>query len=149
MDPARAEEPRAGQRHRPENRIRRSKDFATAYREGGRARGEWMTVVVRPNGGEHTRLGLSVGKKCWRRAVRRNRVRRIFREAFRLSRAELPEGLDVVMISSVPRIDPPLAATREELVRLTHEALRRRRRRAARPPEEKKPEKKRREEEKS
>jgi ribonuclease P protein component len=129
MNPARAD-----RRFRRANHIIRSADFATAYRKGSRARGSIMTVVVRPNGGEHTRLGLSVGKKCWRRAVRRNRVRRLFREAFRLCREELPEGIDVVMISSVPRIDPSLTATREEFLRLTRDALRRgaRRRRAPR-----------------
>ena len=50
-----------------------------------------MTVVVVANDLKVTRLGLSIGKRVWRDAVGRNRVRRVFREAFRVSLPELPE----------------------------------------------------------
>jgi ribonuclease P protein component len=76
------------------------------FSEGGRARGGALVVVVRENGLPETRLGLSVGKSIWKSAVRRNRVRRVFREAFRLHRRELPAGVDVVMIPAVPKLDP-------------------------------------------
>jgi ribonuclease P protein component len=105
-------------------RLRRAADFRAAYRDGVRARGATVTLVVRPNGLAFSRLGLSVGKKCWKRAVRRNRVRRIFREAFRLSRAELPSGLDIVMIAATPGLDPRLDETRRELAELVARAER-------------------------
>src|SRR5262249_17022158 len=101
----------------------RSADFALAYSEGGRARGLVVVIVARPNGTEHTRLGLSVGRSVWRSAVKRNRVRRVFREAFRLSYAELPRGADVVMIPAAPGLDPDPGGTREELGRLAPKAL--------------------------
>jgi len=41
------------------------------------------------------RLGLIVGKRQLKRAVDRNRVKRIVRESFRTSRANLP-GIDIV-----------------------------------------------------
>ncbi len=100
-------------------------DFARVYSEGNRARGTLMTVAVRENGLDHSRLGLSIGKKCHKSAVKRNRVRRVFREAFRVSLPELPAGLDVVLIGSVPGIAPRLGATREELVRMVRKAHRR------------------------
>jgi len=100
-------------------------DFKRAYSLGSRARGSSMTVAVRPNGLEVTRLGLSVGKVCWKSAVRRNRVRRVFREAFRLSLAELPPGIDVVMIGSTPKLEPRLESVRSELVAMVAKALRR------------------------
>ena len=86
------------------------------------ASGVW--IFVARNRLEHSRLGLSVSKRCWKDAVPRNRVRRIFREAFRLSLSELPAGLDVVMIAGLPRLDPPLAETRRELVQLVQRAAR-------------------------
>jgi len=104
-------------------RLVREADFARVYREGSRARGEDLLVVVARNGLEHPRLGLSVGRSVWRSAVRRNRVRRVFREAFRLSRHDLPAGVDVVMIPARPRLEPRLEATREELLRLVAKAL--------------------------
>jgi ribonuclease P protein component len=104
-------------------RIVRENDFRLAFREGSRARGGAVLLVVRANGLEHSRLGLSVGKSIWKSAVRRNRVRRIFREAFRLSYPELPVGVDIVMIPAAPRLDPSLAQVSGELVRLAKQAV--------------------------
>jgi ribonuclease P protein component len=106
-------------------RVLRRGDFARAYREGSRARGGILLVVAVPNGLAHPRLGLSVGRAIWRSAVRRNRVKRIFREAFRLEQEALPAGYDLILIPGAPRLDPGLAATRAELVRLAAKAARR------------------------
>jgi len=106
-------------------RIRRTGDFARAYREGARARGMVLVVVARPNGLDHPRLGLSVGRAIWRSAVRRNRVKRIFREAFRLEQHALPPGYDLVLIPAAPRLEPSLDEARAELVRLARKAVRR------------------------
>lgn len=117
--------PRSRLTFRREKRLVRDSDFSRVYRTGNRAKGQLMTVAVMPNGGEVTRLGLSIGKRVWKHAVPRNRVRRMFREAFRLSYPDLPVGVDVIMIGSVPRVVPSLSATRVELVRLAGKALRR------------------------
>ena len=101
-------------------RLVRRRDFARVFEHGVRSRGAILTVVAARNGLEHTRLGLSVGRSIWPEAVRRNRVRRIFREAFRLSYPELPRGLDLVLIPAARRLDPELRATRAELVSLAH-----------------------------
>jgi len=106
-------------------RLVRKADFARTYRDGRRARGALLLVVGAHNGLAHCRLGLSVGRRIWRGAVQRNRVRRIFREAFRLSASELPVGLDLVLIPAAPKLVPGLAATREELVKLAHKVARR------------------------
>lgn len=115
-------------------RIARQGDFQRAYREGSRAKGSILTVVAVPNGLAHPRIGLSVGRSVWKGAARRNRVRRIFREAFRLSRSELPAGFDLVLIPAAPRLEPELAATREELVRLARKAAARASEKAERRP---------------
>jgi len=86
-------------------RIRSGADFGRAYRNGRRARGSILLVVGADSGRDHPRLGLSVGKKVWKHAVKRNRVRRVFREAFRLTAPELP-NLDLVLIPAEPRLVP-------------------------------------------
>jgi ribonuclease P protein component len=106
-------------------RIKHTADFARAYREGSRARGSVLVVVARPNGLDHPRVGLSVGRAIWRGAVQRNRLKRILREAFRLEQRELPAGFDLVLIPAAPRIEPDLASARSELVRLAKQAARR------------------------
>ncbi len=110
------------------------KDFERAFSQGGRARGALLDVIVVENGLPYSRLGLSVGKRVSKHAVRRNRVRRLFREAFRLSRAELPAGVDVVMIAAAKGTAPTLAALRAELAVLCKRARARVRGRRANEP---------------
>ncbi len=87
---------------------------------------------MRENEIGHTRLGLSVGKAIWKSAVRRNRIRRVFREAFRLSYPELPAGVDIVMIPAAPKLVPVLELVSTELVALSKKALARRESRVVR-----------------
>jgi ribonuclease P protein component len=96
-----------------------SSDFARVYKRGRRARGALLGVVVLENELGRTRMGLSVSKRHARRAVDRNKVRRLFREAFRLERERLPAGLDLVLIAGDPGRPPALEALRAELVQLT------------------------------
>ena len=110
----------------------RGRDFQRVYREGSRARGSLMTVAVAAGETGVTRLGLSIGKVVWKSAVRRNRVRRVFREAFRCEQHELPPGADLVVIGSTPRVEPDLAAARAELRKLAAKAWRRYQEKAAR-----------------
>jgi ribonuclease P protein component len=112
----------------------RQADFARVYRLGRRAQGQSLTVILLENGRPHLRLGLSVSKKHAREAVDRNRSRRILREAFRLSRAELPAGFDVVLVAATGGTRLDLASTRAELVELCERALKKKPRVRADPP---------------
>ena len=67
--------------------------FAKAQRFGNRS----FTVLARENGLDHSRLGLAIAKKCAKRAVDRNRIKRIFRESFRLNQHKLP-NVDIIAL---------------------------------------------------
>ena len=54
-----------------------------------------FTVLARPNDLTHPRLGLAVSKKCAKRAVDRNRIKRLFRESFRINQHKLP-SVDII-----------------------------------------------------
>jgi ribonuclease P protein component len=92
--------------HRQE-RLSRPSEFKSVFDRRCSVSSAWLIVYGRPNGLPFCRLGLSVSRKVGS-AVRRNRLRRLYREAFRLARAELPVGLDLVLIprgSEEPRLE--------------------------------------------
>jgi len=65
--------------------------FAKAERFGNRS----FTVLARDNGLGYPRLGFAISKKCAKRAVDRNRIKRHFRESFRLNQHKLP-SVDII-----------------------------------------------------
>ena len=54
-------------------------------------------MLYRPSGRDSARLGLAVAKKRLKRAVDRNRIKRLIRESFRQQRDRL-KGLDIVVL---------------------------------------------------
>src|SRR5882757_5730514 len=91
---------------RPAEHLRRPADFQRVYDRRRSISDGWLIVYACENGLPHLRLGLSVSRK-YGGAVQRNRLRRLYREAFRLTRPELPAGLDLVLIPR-RREAPPL-----------------------------------------
>lgn len=119
----------------PALRVRRGADFDRAFREGGRAGDGLLVVHAVPNGGPEPRLGLAVGKVVGN-AVRRNRVKRLLREAFRLHRAELPAAHDLVVVAKGDGGPAwTLAALAESLRNLSAKAAARRGKEPRRPRE--------------
>ncbi len=74
-----------------QSRLRKPGEFRRVYAEGKRFEGRLMTVFIVPSKSEFQRLGITASKKAVGNAVQRNRAKRLLREAFRLSRAELDE----------------------------------------------------------
>lgn len=107
-------------------RLKTARDFRDAYRRGARASADWVSVVVFRRRGDAQlgpRLGVSVSKDHGG-AVRRNKIKRLLREAFRLERHRLPADVDVVLIPRRRDEDFPLLALRDEVPRLVEKALR-------------------------
>lgn len=78
-------------RHPKANRLRKPREFRRVYERGKRFEGRLMTVFITPSESAVQRLGITASKKAIGNAVQRNRAKRLLREAFRLSKAELSE----------------------------------------------------------
>lgn len=73
-----------------EARLRRAGDFAALRNSSGRLGGRCFSVRYRVNTLGQPRLGLAISKRVSKRAVDRNRIKRLVRESFRRARLELP-----------------------------------------------------------
>ena len=108
-------------------RIAHQADLEAVFRQGRRLGDARVTLIARPNGLDFSRTGVAVSANHGR-AVRRNRIKRLCREALRLARPELPVGWDFMV---VPRRggELTLAALRQSVVSLAGRLV-------ARPPAE-------------
>jgi ribonuclease P protein component len=77
-------------------RLKKTDEFSSVFAFRRSLRGGPFQLFYRPNGLASARLGVVVGKRFVRQAVKRNRIKRLAREAFRLVRAELP-ACDLVL----------------------------------------------------
>ncbi|MCS6851937.1 MAG: ribonuclease P protein component [Gemmataceae bacterium] len=106
--------PETGFRFRRQDRLRSTQEFQRVYDRRRSASDAWLIVYGCENGRPYSRLGVSVSRK-YGSGVRRNRLRRLYREAFRLMRPQLPTGLDLILIPRSPE-EPTLRQVQESLV---------------------------------
>lgn len=86
------------ERFRKKEHLLKSKEFNKVYKKGVIGRSNGVIMYALANTLEHNRLGFSIGSKNVKRAVARNRMRRLFREAYRKTKNSLRNGFDIVII---------------------------------------------------
>ncbi|MDT0618873.1 ribonuclease P protein component [Salinisphaera sp. P385] len=85
-------------RLRPTSRLRNASAFKQVFAQGRRQADADFVVIWAPSPAARPRLGLAISKRRARRAVDRNRIKRVVRESFRHAAAELPD-VDVVVLA--------------------------------------------------
>jgi ribonuclease P protein component len=82
---------------RKEERLTRNSDYVAVYNQGKVWTNNLIAMKARPNELGFNRYGVVVGKRISKKAVKRNRVKRLLREAIRLS--PIKQGWDLVIIA--------------------------------------------------
>lgn len=104
-------------------RLKTPAEFKAVYDRKRSVSDLLLVVYAKENELPHARVGLSVSKKVGN-AVARNRCKRLFREAFRLSQHDLPPGIDLILIPRNVDREPTVAELRDSLVKLARDAVR-------------------------
>lgn len=83
----------------PERRVRKRPDFQAIQKHGRRVSTPHFVLIIAPAGdaGAHPRLGITASKRVGN-SVRRSRLKRLVREAFRGLGGFVPDGFDLVVI---------------------------------------------------
>ncbi|MBI5682024.1 MAG: ribonuclease P protein component [Deltaproteobacteria bacterium] len=77
-----------------QERLLKKQDFIGAASNGKRIWAKNFTIFIKPNDKGVRRLGLSVSRKVGT-AVKRNRIKRLLREFFRLNKELFPSSSDI------------------------------------------------------
>lgn len=84
--------------------------FLQLYRKGKCRVTDSFVLYYKPNGSKENRLGITVGKKTVGNAVKRNRAKRVIREAYGAHEPRLKSGYDFVVAS---RSKTPFLGTKD------------------------------------
>jgi ribonuclease P protein component len=71
----------------PEQRLHTSKEFGRVFAEPARSSDRFFTILGRPNARSNARLGLTISRRAAKRAVDRNKLKRLARESFRMQQS--------------------------------------------------------------
>lgn len=93
------------QSYRKSERVTNRSDYRTIYNKGVWSSSQHFTSVILSNKQGNRRLGITVTKKAGN-AVKRNHIKRLIREFFRLNKDLFPAGHDIVIMAK--RNMPPL-----------------------------------------
>ena len=78
--------------------IKLNRDFRRIYARGKSVAGGFVVVYAMPNKRSYNRAGFTVGK-AFGNAVKRNRIKRLMRESYRLLSDRLLQGYDIIIVS--------------------------------------------------
>ncbi len=98
------------------NRIRKRGEFLRVQRVGRRRAGRRFVVITAPARGEKTRLGITASRKVGG-AVVRNRIKRLVREFFRRTKADISPAQEILVIALPQAATAKYADVVEELSR--------------------------------
>ncbi|PRX31860.1 ribonuclease P protein component [Orenia metallireducens] len=87
-----------------DKKLKKTYEFKKVYKYGKSIADRYIVLYVLHNSSSERKVGYSVSKKIGK-AVVRNRIKRVFREAYRHNKDKLITGIDIVLIARKPIVD--------------------------------------------
>ncbi|HEX8974789.1 MAG TPA: ribonuclease P protein component [Patescibacteria group bacterium] len=104
------------------NRLKNRSDFAAVYAQGSYCSKGAISIKFLKTDLDITRIGFPVGKGFSKKAVQRNRIRRILREVARQQLPTLKPGFDIVVMPRPETRDMEFTQVAEILGQLLRKA---------------------------
>jgi len=98
-------------------RLKKNWEFKRVYRYGRTVVSRNIVLYYCPNGLKFNRIGFSISKKVGKSVVR-NKIKRIYREAFSKLQGQLCNGYDFILIARKPAVDVSFNEAFKELYNL-------------------------------
>ena len=78
--------------------LKKNHQFRFVYQNGKSYANKYLVMIIKENGLDRNRIGISVSKKVGNSVVR-HRVTRLIRESYRLHESVFNSGLDIVVVA--------------------------------------------------
>ena len=95
------------------NRLKKQKDFEKIFKNGKSFKQGSLYLKINKNDLQSSRFGFIVSKKFSKKAVERNRIKRILREVVKERIGEVVKGMDIVIV-----VNPKAKADFQELKKI-------------------------------
>ena len=103
----------------PEMKLLTAENYKHVFAKAQRFGNYSFTLLARENELEHPRLGLAISKKSAKRAVDRNRIKRIIRESFRINQHKLP-CVDIIAMCKTSAVKLDTQEVRKQIDKQWH-----------------------------
>ncbi len=77
--------------------LKKNYEFKNVMNKGKFYRGKYVTIYITKNKEEKNKIGIAISKKLGK-ANKRNRLKRLIRESYRLQKSNLKKGYNIVFI---------------------------------------------------
>ncbi len=78
--------------------LKKNYEFQRTLKKGKWYGGNLINMYIVVNNKKNNYIGIAVGKKVTKSSVKRNRIRRLIREAYRLNEKSIINGLNIVIV---------------------------------------------------
>ena len=101
-----------------EFRLRKQKDFENVFDKGVYFSWKYLMLKAVENNLPFSRFGFVVSKKVSKKAVERNRAKRLMSESIRLSQGKIKSGFDIIFVSRAGIVGENLEEIKESMEKL-------------------------------